>query len=228
MLTVSIPMDSFPKEVLEQIPAENLKYLVLVNPMILLVISVVLGTVLHEKAGLQIPIIKSILSIEELNVSIKDIVKNGILLGLIAGFLIVGMRLLYEPFIPNEYAELGNKIQLTPIARFAYGGITEELMLRFGLMTLVVWLAFKITKGLSNSVYWFAIVFSSLIFAIGHFPIVFATIGSPSIILLSYVLLGNLVAGLIFGYLYWKKGLEAAIIAHVFAHVAMMLGELFL
>ena len=111
MLTVSIPMDSFPKDVLEQIPAENLKYLVLVNPMILLVISVVLGTVLHDKAGLQIPIIKSILRIEELNVSIKDIVKNGILLGLIAGFLIVGLRLLYEPFIPNEYAELGNKIQ---------------------------------------------------------------------------------------------------------------------
>jgi formate/nitrite transporter FocA (FNT family) len=41
-------------------------------------------------------------------------------------------------------------------------------------------------------------------------------------ILLTYILLGNSIGGVIFGWLYWKKGLESAMVAHVFAHVVMV------
>jgi len=34
----------------------------------------------------------------------------------------------------------------------------------------------------------------------------------------SYIVIANSVFGLITGYLYWKKGLEAAIVAHMLAH----------
>lgn len=60
-------------------------------------------------------------------------------------------------------------------------------------------------------------------FALGHFPIVYQAISQPSIVLISYVVIGNTVGGLIFGYLYWKKGLESACIAHIFTHIVLVL-----
>ncbi len=118
------------------------------------------------------------------------------------------------------------KVQFTPIARFLYGGITEEILVRFGFMTLLVWLAFKITKNLNDLTYWVGIVLASLLFAIGHFPTVFSVVANPSASFLTYIMVGNSIAGLFFGWLYWRKGLEAAIIAHIMTHVVMMMGEM--
>ena len=53
----------------------------------------------------------------------------------------------------------------------------------------------------------------------------FNAIKNPTIELLAYVLIGNSIAGLFFGWLYWKNGLEAAFIGHIFAHVVMIIGE---
>jgi hypothetical protein len=53
----------------------------------------------------------------------------------------------------------------------------------------------------------------------------FNAVQNPTILLLTYVLIGNSIAGLFFSWLYWKKGLEAAFIGHIFAHVAMIIGE---
>jgi membrane protease YdiL (CAAX protease family) len=43
-----------------------------------------------------------------------------------------------------------------------------------------------------------------------------------TIALTSYVIAANSAFGFIAGYLYWKKGLESAMIAHMFAHVVMI------
>lgn len=94
--------------------------------------------------------------------------------------------------------------------------------MRFGFMTLIVWLAFKVFKSLTPTVYWIGIIISSIIFGIGHFPIVFQTVAEPSAFLLLYVLFGNSLGGIIFGWLYWKKGLESAMVAYIFAHIVMV------
>jgi len=43
-----------------------------------------------------------------------------------------------------------------------------------------------------------------------------------AVALILYVIGGNFIFGSIAGYLYWKKGLEAAMIAHMLAHVVML------
>lgn len=225
MLTVTIPLDNLPKEVLDKISPQSLKYLVLVNPTILLLIAVVVGTVLYDKVGFSVPTISSILKIEEPKIKLIEQIKFGVTLGLLTGILTNVTGLLFKTSLPQEFIELGNKVKITTIARFGYGGITEELLMRFGFMTFVVWVIFKITKKLGNSTYWTGIVLASIIFAIGHFPVVFNAVQNPTISLLTYVLIGNSIAGLFFGWLYWKKGLEAAFIGHIFAHVAMIIGE---
>jgi hypothetical protein len=225
MLTIKIPLESLPKEVLEKFSPQTLKYLVLLNPAIFLIIAVLIGIKLYDKVGLTVPTISSLLKIEPPKTKVFDQVKFGVLIGLLTGTLTTATAILFKSSIPQELIALGKTIQITTIARFAYGGFTEELLMRFGFMTLVVWIVFKITKKLNNSTYWIGIILASLLFAFGHFPIVFSVVQNPSIALLMYILIGNSIAGLFFGWLYWKKGLEAAFIAHIFAHVVMIFGE---
>jgi len=225
MLTVTIPLDNLPKEVVEKISPQTLKYLVLINPAILLLIAVIIGTLLYDKVGFSVPTISSILKIEQPKIKFIEQIKYGIILGLISGILITLISIIFKSSLPQEFIDLGNKIKITVIARFIYGGFTEELLMRFGFMTLVVWIVSKVTNNLVNSTYWIGIILASILFGLGHFPVVFNTVPNPSITLLTYVLIGNSIAGLFFGWLYWRKGLEAAFIGHIFAHVAMIIGE---
>ncbi|KMQ49853.1 hypothetical protein CHISP_3206 [Chitinispirillum alkaliphilum] len=220
LLTMDIQV---PREMLEQFTAAQIRLIILLNPTILLIVAILVGVILHEKVSLELPVIKGIIRGEK-NLPIKPIVQYGITGGIITGVLLLLTGALYSSLIPMEFAQL-DEIPQPLLARLLYGGITEEILMRFGLMTLIVWTVSKISRRLDSWIYWAGILTSALLFAIGHFPIVFQTVENPSNILLSYIVIGNSAGGVIFGWLYWKRGLEAAIIAHMFAHLVMVIGE---
>jgi membrane protease YdiL (CAAX protease family) len=225
LLSVTIPLGSLPKEVLEKISPQTLKFLVLINPTILLLVAVVIGTILYDKVGLSVPTISSILKIKDSEIKFTDQIKFGVLFGLVTGILTTITWLIFKSSIPQEFIDVENKIKPTALAKFGDGGVTEELLMRFGFMTLVVWIIFKVSSKLNDITYWIGIILASILFGVGHFPVVFNVVKSPTTELLAHVLIGNSIAGLFFGWLYWKKGLEAAFIGHIFAHVAMIVGE---
>ena len=119
--------------------------------------------------------------------------------------------------------------QITPpawqgfLASF-YGGINEEILLRLFLMTLIAWIIFKIKKteeGKPTSIgMWLAIILASVIFGIGHLPTAM-TIATLTPLLTIKVIILNAVGGIIFGWLYWKKGLESAMISHFSADIVL-------
>ncbi|MCP5494817.1 MAG: CPBP family intramembrane metalloprotease [Leptospiraceae bacterium] len=222
LLSSEFPMDQVPKEVLEKYSEQTLVLLSLINPTILLAISVLIGTVLYEKVELAVPLISSILKRENWKDILFVQLKFGLTGGVIAGLGILAISMIFTANLPKEFLELGEKLKPSLFTRLFYGGFTEEILLRFGLMTFVVWVVFKIHKKLSPSVYWIGIVLATLFFAVGHFPVVFQAVGTPSLGLLVYVLLGNSLGGFVFGWLYWKKGLESAFVAHLFTHVVML------
>ena len=223
MLTVTVPLGELPEEI-AAMPPFVVKLLTLINPTVFLVISVLVGTALYDKVNLSVPVISALLNkeCEHIKPVFVQQLKYGVSLGLLAGALCVLIAYVYGYFVADELKALEKDIELTLLARFLYGGITEELLLRFGVMTLIIWIIAKLTKRLDNTAYWAAIVLSTVLFAVGHFPLAFSALSEPSALLLSYILIGNTVAGLVFGWLYWKKGLEAAIIAHAFFHVSMV------
>jgi hypothetical protein len=225
MLSVKIPMDSLPKQLTDRFSAQEIQWLTLINPLLLMIIGVLIGTALHEKVKLQIPTIKSLLNISPQSISFTEQLKSGITIGIISGIVITSIAAFFQSFLPAEFIALGSKMSITPAARLLYGGITEELLLRYGFMTLVVWIVFKISNQLTNATYFIGILLSSLFFALGHLPVVYGSVEHPSAMLIAYIITGNASAGLLFGWLYWKKGLEAAMIAHMFAHITMMMGE---
>jgi hypothetical protein len=57
---------------------------------------------------------------------------------------------------------------------------------------------------------------------LGHLPLVRALSVNFTAAIISYIVGANSLFGFIAGYLYWKRGLEAAIIAHMLAHVVII------
>jgi hypothetical protein len=100
-----------------------------------------------------------------------------------------------------------------------YGGIIEEVLLRFGLMSLIVFIFIKISKNNnSDAPYIAGIVIAALIFAVGHLPATAQVLGLSPISVIRTLLL-NFLPGIGFGYLYWKHGLGYAMLGHISTHV---------
>ena len=223
-LTSTIPPEML-EQALKSVTIEQLQWLSLTNPTILLALFVVAGTLLHDKVGLEVPCIDKMIQNKPWAGIFSGQLKTGVIGGLAVGAIMVLISAFFMPHLPADFIEAGEKLQLTIAARFLYGGLTEEILMRYGLMTFIVWLGFKMTKQLTDNVYWSGIILGAILFGAGHLPLAFSLSASPSTLLIVYIILGNTVGGLVFGWMYWKKGLEAAIIAHIFAHVAMMGGE---
>ena len=108
------------------------------------------------------------------------------------------------------------------LVKLLYGGITEELLMRWGVMTLLLWLLWRLGQRGRGAPAWglvvVAVVLSALLFALGHLPAAQSLAGvlTPEVVV--FVLVGNTAFGLVAGWLYARHGLEAAMVAHVLAH----------
>ena len=91
-------------------------------------------------------------------------------------------------------------------------------------MSLIVWITYKlrrIKEGVPTKTgVWLAIITVSVVFGLGHLPMtaVFISI-TPVVVIRAFVLNG--IAGVVFGWLYLQKGLEAAIISHFSADIIL-------
>lgn len=67
---------------------------------------------------------------------------------------------------------------------------------------------------------WLAIVIAAVLFAAGHLPAV-AAVSPLTTALIARTLVLNSLAGIAFGWLYWRCGLEAAMVAHFSADLVI-------
>lgn len=222
LLLVDLPTGSIPKEVLDKFSPQILKLLVLINPLILLFTSIFLGIFTFNKVGLKLPILGKLVGLSDQDFNWKEIVIYGIALGTLSGILIVVVSHFYKLTYPAEFTLLNKDIHLHVATRLLYGGITEEILTRFGLMSLFVYLFSLVFKSSPNLKFWLGIFVSSILFALGHFPVVFQSVSNPGFATIVYILIGNSIAGVLFGWLYWRKGLESAMIGHMVAHLCMI------
>jgi len=91
-------------------------------------------------------------------------------------------------------------------------------------MTVIVWIFYKIKKtpegkpttiGIS-----LAIIITAILFGIGHLPITGSIIAITPLVIARAIVL-NGIGAIIFGWLYWKKGLESAMISHFSADIVL-------
>jgi membrane protease YdiL (CAAX protease family) len=147
-----------------------------------------------------------------------------LLAGIATAIAMMGLDLLLFSGVSQEHVRaLGAQPVLVRCLVVLYSAITEELEFRLVLATLVAWIALLALSGLdrpSPSVaIWLSILVSALLFGLAH-------VGNlpnvPHPYLRAVTLNG--VAGIVLGWLYWRRGLEAAIAAHLAADVFIYFG----
>lgn len=128
------------------------------------------------------------------------------------------------PFRPPSLVESWNLT--ATIVGVLYGGVVEEILMRWGLMSLCVLGAWKLLSRHAPSpppaAIWTGIVIAAALFAAGHLPVLMASgaeIGAP---LLIRTLFWNALLGLLFGWLYARRDLESAMLAHAGFHLALV------
>lgn len=150
---------------------------------------------------------------------------HSLAVGVLAALAVIGLSLLVDPLMPAPAnppldAGAGRSALYGFLASF-YGGIAEELQQRLFLMTLLLWIVARIGKRTPRpGTYWGAIVAAALLFGAGHLPAAAQVWGLDAVVVARTVLL-NAVAGLAFGWLYWRRGLEMAVLGHFGADLVL-------
>ena len=141
---------------------------------------------------------------------------------LVAGVLVGALLVLLTYIAPAQLVAIGETTKIPLTAKLLYGGVTEEVLVRWGLMSTLMWLGWRFRQKRSGpprmSIVWGAIAVTALAFGIFHLPAAAAMGATLDATVVTFVIAGNAVPGLIFGYLYWRHGLESAIVAHALAH----------
>jgi membrane protease YdiL (CAAX protease family) len=217
-----------------QLPSPAIiRLLQLVQTSVLLSLSVAVGCWAAPRLGLQAPLIAAWAEGRTVGAQIGAILMSSLLMGVLGGILATSISLLAQPYLPAALTDPNSAANSQPLlVRFLYGGILEEILLRWGLMSAIAWGLWRLLQGgvglPSSTVMWIAILGAALLFGFGHLPMAFSLAGSPTPFLLIYIVGLNALLALLFGWLYWQKGLEAAMLAHMAVHVVFVSANLLL
>ena len=198
----------------------------LIQPSVLLALGVLAGVAFAPRVGLSAPVADAIAERTDIWKAVRPQIVPGIIGGIAGGLLILLIGYVSRFYLSADVVQkIDDFSALMPLlTKVLYGGITEELLLRWGFMTILVWIAWRVfqKRGTPRPMFFIlAIVFSSLVFALGHLPLAYLLFPGMDLTLAVFVITANSVFGLIAGFLYWKKGLECAILAHMVAHVVI-------
>jgi len=185
-----------------------------INGAIFLAIAIALGTWLGARAGLGTPVIDAALRGEPIAARVRAFASLALALG--AGSAVAVIALDAAAFVPLVPELSGVARPPTPPAwsgllATLYGAITEETLVRYGLMSLAAWVVTRVSR--SATAYWAAILIAAVLFGLGHLPATAQILPLTPVVVARAVALNGLV-GVAAGWLYWRHGLESAMLAH--------------
>lgn len=187
---------------------------------------VALGLLLARKGGIETPILQRWLYRRDTVVP-GDWLRFPLLVGLGIGVLVcLAYLFLFLPLIPNwpVRAEAAVPAWKRFLVCF-YTAINIEVVMRLFLLSLFLWLLKVILRTGARSgavVFWIANVIVALIYAAGHLPAAKSVMQLTPIVVAAATVPTGL-SSIAFGYLAWKRGLEAAILAHFSADLVLHL-----
>jgi membrane protease YdiL (CAAX protease family) len=215
------------------IPLPVLIALQILQTAILFAIMIFGGMFFASRVGLGTPILDSLTRAEPVAHDARAILPLSIILGVIVTLIVMGLEIfLFQPALIKELGDSAAALNLQTsqpaawkglLASF-YGGIAEEIQLRLLVMSFFAWLGRFISKTAdgkpTNAVFWIANILAAVLFGLGHLPGVALLVPLTPLVIARTVILNGLL-GIIFGWLYWKSGLEAAMISHFSADLIL-------
>ena len=186
------------------------------------------GLLAAHAVGLGAPYVESALGGRAPHHPAGEMLVWSIGLGALSGAVLLALDLLCLPRLP-ALLELARKTSLWEnfTASF-YGGVNEELLFRLlglsGVARLLMRMWQTPSGGPTEAAFWVANVVMAVLFGLGHLPATRAIMGRITPLFVGRALVLNSVIALVCGWLFWRFGLEAAIIAHLGADLVYHVG----
>ena len=211
----------------EQLPVPSLIIMLaqITQAIIMFSVAIFIGLFLGKKVGLGAPLIEDWLHGESIKNRLKPILRTSLVLGILIGISVFVLdRFAFSFFVePVTASQAEPPLWQRFLASF-YGGINEEIFMRLFLVSLLVWISCKIRstkEGIPTSTgVWLSIILVSVLFGLGHLPMTAQFMEITPVVVIRAIIL-NGIAGIVFGWLYWKKGLGAAVISHFFTDIVL-------
>lgn len=198
-------------------------------------LATLIGTFTARKIGLGLPFIEGWLAKSPIWQHLKSMLITALVVGSLLGLLIITVDVLI--FTPYLEASTGysNANLLNPdlnrappwqgLLAAVSAGITEEILFRYFGVSLVAWLGglfFKDAAGRPNTfIMVFAILLWAAIFGLAHLQMPAIAGWEISTATVTRSLVINSLGGLVYGWMYWKKGLEGAMLTHFSTDVVL-------
>lgn len=194
-----------------------------IQSLILFSVAIFFGLFFVKKFNFKLPLIEAVLEKGDYGTILKSILGKSIFLGIIVAIAIYALDVLFTIqgvaiSTHQNYAPIWQKLLAS-----VYGGVAEEILMRLFLMMFFVWVGVKLFKQVKPSKINIvvSIFLAAIIFGLGHLPIT-ASITTITPIVIARAIILNGIGGVVFGWLFWKKGLESAIIAHFTADIFLL------
>jgi membrane protease YdiL (CAAX protease family) len=127
------------------IPLQVLIPIQVVQNAIFIAVAVGVGLLLAKRTGLGAPLLEAWLSGEKIGQRLRAIILPAVILGaMVALVVIIFDALIFASRVPKILTQSPQIPAWQGFLASFYGGITEELFMRLGLFTLLVWLLTKI------------------------------------------------------------------------------------
>ncbi len=226
-------VNALPPEMLD-LPVPVTVALALLNALILLAVAVAVGTLLAHRVGLRSLVAEKVRQGTPIWPQLQPHIKLALAAGLIFAVVVLGLDTLINPFAGTELADGLTAGETPPLGALLtqllmgmlYGGIVEELLLRWGVMALFVWIGWRVAQrgqGLPRpALVWTAIILAAFLFGLGHLPALASMVTLTPLVVIRTILL-NALGGVLFGWLFWKRNLETAMVAHAAGHVGFFI-----
>jgi hypothetical protein len=201
-----------------------------INTSLMLAALVALGTVAAREVGLYSVFAPQLPT----RMKVRHNAFHWVQAAIIAGAALALAQLLFDlgfwRIVPHDQmAALRHAAQLSaasPLSRVLFQGLTDELMLRWGLMSGVLWvlaLVFHQKSKPRPALVWAAIISFSIMSTLGQLPAILNMLSvDPASVLIVRTAIVSALAGIAYGWLYWKHGLESAVLAHVLAQIGLV------
>ncbi|WP_300648160.1 CPBP family intramembrane glutamic endopeptidase [Hydrogenophaga sp.] len=205
---------------LAEMPTWMLKGLTLLNPMVLLIVAALLGVLVAHRVGLRSVLAGTAQPKERAN---GWWLAAGV--GLATGALLACMDLAVAPCLGEPWQHFLSQAS-RPNAKalllgVLYGGITEEIVMRWGLMSVLTWSLWIVSRRQRiGGCFVVAALVTALVFGAAHLPVLQAQMDLSFGIALRTLCLNGF-ASLVYAWIFWRYHLEAAMLSHACSHLAM-------
>lgn len=220
MYTLEHSTDDIVRMIYEQIQSPALFYIITaIQSAMYAVFATVAGYLLADRIGLVRPFRFQ-----------KEILKKTVPVIILFGILFASDYFVFGRFIPEVAADYEKGISVAYfLCSLTYGGVVEELLLRWFFMSFIAWILVMIfarktgKSELPDWIYIVANILAATVFAAGHLPATILFFGqlTPLIIIRCFLLNGCF--ALLFGRYYRKYGIQYAMLGHFGLHLVSKL-----